>query len=467
MSFSLSGMSEKVNGGAVEIKVSSTHSLVELANALNWVRIGDLALEDLKLTTRKRCWWVGRKLLLRVHLGVLVLQSLLNKTDRQIEEEIKHNGAYRLFCGSSTVAGWYCPDHTKIEEFRNRLRPDTQREIGISVVQTAQEVGFADPSWVDVDSTVQEANMAYPSDAHLMVKLAAGCQKVADFFKKTGTRVRGLSVDLKAVKAKACAYFFANKRGGMEHKRALFKKLYQTASSQVRPLVGYCEKLKESQVWALPWNIRAKVNQIRLHARQYLKAVRYFIRTHKMKTGKILSFHLKEVACIMKGKVGKDKEFGRVFQLMRIGGNFILPLPAKAARSEDKKSIEPMLGEHRRIFGAGTLKSLGTDKGYYSRSNVRAAKTAGVKEIAIQYPGNLKRPPTVLSRGKQLQLRNRRAGMEPLIGHVKRRGLERSRMKSDLAIEASGYRATMGFNLHQISRYQRKQRLALAQAGPP
>lgn len=459
MSFSLSGMQQKVNGSVVEIKVSSSHPLIELANALDWGKIGDLALKDLKSTTRKGFWWLGRKLLLRVHLGIFILQSLLNKTDRQMEEEVRHNGAYRLFCGCKIVLGWFCPDHTKIEEFRNRLQPETQRQIGNCVIKTAESLGFADPSWAEIDSTVQEANMAYPSDAHLMVKLAAGCRKVVDFFKSAGKKFGGLTIDLQKVKKRACAYFFANKQRGIEEKRRLFKELYQTVKKQVLPVINYCVGLTQKTLERQPWNIRAKLNQIREHGREYLKAVHHFIRTQKMKTGKILSFHLREVACIKKGKVGIDKQFGRVYQLVRIGGNFILPLSAKEVRNEDKKSIEPMLEEHKNVFGAGKLQSLGTDKGYYSAHNVKAAEVAGVEEIAIQYPINLNNPPTDLSEDKRIELRNRRAGIEPLIGHVKHWGLERSRMKSDSSTEASGYRATIGFNLHQITRHQRLRKL--------
>ena len=51
------------------------------------------------------------------------------------------------------------------------------------------------------------------------------------------------------------------------------------------------------------------------------------------------------------------------------------------------------------------------------------------------------------------RLYNRRAGVEPVIGHVKQGGqLGRSRMKSDEAIKASGYASIMGFNLRQTAR---------------
>ena len=40
-----------------------------------------------------------------------------------------------------------------------------------------------------------------------------------------------------------------------------------------------------------------------------------------------------------------------------------------------------------------------------------------------------------------------------MIQHAKAFGLGRSRMKSDETVLASGYRAVMGFNLHQLMRH--------------
>lgn len=60
--------------------------------------------------------------------------------------------------------------------------------------------------------------------------------------------------------------------------------------------------------------------------KRHVGDVGHFTRSHTIKAGKILSFHAKELACINKGKLGKDKEFGRVFQLGRVGGNFRIVL---------------------------------------------------------------------------------------------------------------------------------------------
>ena len=345
MGIDLGGIDSKLESATVEIFVSQNHRLIKLANALDWRRVGDIVIKDLKKTTTKLRWWVGRKLNLRIHVGVFLLQSILKMTDRGIEEAIRGNGIYQVFCGKTVVEKWHCPDHTKIEKFRNRLNPKTQQELVSCVVQVAKQLGFADPSKMDVDSTVQEANMTYPSDARLLTKLAQMSKKVIDYIKGQGKRIykgaQGIEFDLKAVKEKGKAYFFMAKNVSSDIKHAAFEALYNKAKEQIMPVIEVCSLVEEENLKNIPWNIKRSMEQIRSHAKKYIEDVSYFIKNQTMKVGKILSFHLKEVACIMKGKLGKVKEFGRVFQLGRLGGNFFIVLPSTSVRQEDKQSLLP------------------------------------------------------------------------------------------------------------------------------
>ena len=71
----------------------------------------------------------------------------------------------------------------------------------------------------------------------------------------------------------------------------------------------------------------------------------------------------------------------------------------------------------------------------------------------------------VMPDAKSQELKNRRAGIEPLIGHIKQGGqLGRSRMKNDQTIEASGYTSVLGFNLRQTvnALVERERKLRLA-----
>ena len=203
----------------------------------------------------------------------------------------------------------------------------------------------------------------------------------------------------------------------------------------------------------LPWNIRRAFDQIKSDAWRYLLDVGHFTRTNTIKAGKILSFHAKELACIKKGKLGKEFEFGRVFQLGRIKGNFIFVLESKTVGMNDKANFIPLIEEHVNLFGSGVLKTVAADKGYWSMKNRKELITRGI------FPGGLQKPSTVRVQDADLNvqehLRNRRAGIEPLIGHIKHGGqLGRSRMKSDRATLAAGYGSVLALNLRQLIRHQ-------------
>ena len=101
------------------------------------------------------------------------------------------------------------------------------------------------------------------------------------------------------------------------------------------------------------------------------------------------------------------------------------------------------------------INSIATDKGYYSSKNRKSAKAAKIKEIGIQQPANCKNKTGADQLALQEVLRDRRAGIEPLIGHAKHGGqLGRSRMKSDSATKAAAYGSVLSLNLRQMIRYQ-------------
>ena len=215
----------------------------------------------------------------------------------------------------------------------------------------------------------------------------------------------------------------------------------------------FCENLNIQVIQQLPWNIQRAVQVLKNDARKYLNDVAHFIRTHKIRPGKLLSFHARELACISKGKVGKDHEFGRVFQLGRIGGNFMFALECSDIVMNDKKNFGNLLELHEQLFGEDVLELVSTDKGYWSGENKQSLILRGIRTEGLQKPVNLAEEKNV-NYDLQQALHNRRAGIEPLIGHVKRGGqLGKSRMKSDAATLAAGYSSVLGFNLRQMIRH--------------
>ncbi|MCB9229666.1 MAG: transposase [Deltaproteobacteria bacterium] len=423
--------------------------MITLAQVIPWQAIAEMVIPDLKKTTKKGCLHLGRRLTLRIHLGAFLLQMLYDMTDRETEYDIEDNAAARIFCGYGSVDRWNCPDHTKIEEFRNRLDSETKRQIANSFAALAVDLGFADPRDVDIDSTVQEANISYPSDSVLMKKLAKKSYNILEWLKKEGSEsFQNVKIDLKNIISKAKEYYFTAKNTVIEKKREIFRDLHKEVKKQIYPVLELLEKLDSKTLQKMPWNIRKITDQIVSNGKRYLLDVAHFIRYHTMKPGKILSWHAQEVCCIKKGKVGKEVEFGRVYQLARIGGNLLFVGKCTSIRMEDAASVLPMIQEHSGLFKDVKIDSMCTDKSYFSYANM--AHITDIKNACLGFQMEDMEDELFAA------LRDRRSGLEALIGHAKHGGqLGKSRMKSDETTLGAGYTAIGGFNLRQIIRHQK------------
>ena len=453
MTIDLSGLSSKLNQQTIPIILDPNDPLYRLCNKILWVELFNQIFPDLQRTP-KGMWWVGRKINVRKHLGAYVLQCLFNKTDRAMGADLSVNGLFQAFCGATFISGWSPPHWTKIEEFRNRISRNSHHAIGEIVLKMARDCGYCDPSWADVDSTVQEANMSYPSDARLMVKLTEKASKAVEKLKKFGFQFASVSLD--KIRAKAKQYFFETKKVSREMKKKVFEELHAKVVEEIVPFVNRAMEITAEKFEALPKRVQLLTDQVCKTGVALLQQVKGWIQTGVVASGKIMSFTLSRVKCVRKGKLGKPNEFGAVYHLVRLGGNFMMVLKALACVEPDKAVIPRVVYAHRHIFGIGTLDSLGSDRGYYSSRNVKALRRAQVSEVAIQSPGKVRYRDKSVSPEREAILFNRRAGIEPLIGHVKHGGLGRSRMKSDATAETSAYRSVAGFNLRQMLRADMK-----------
>lgn len=121
----------------------------------------------------------------------------------------------------------------------------------------------------------------------------------------------------------------------------------------------------------------------------------------------------------------------------------------------DAQSLPLMVYTHEQLFGKGVLSSIATDKSYYSLSNEQLLIQTRVSDIYLPRPERtLNAAPETTPWPIRKLLHDRRAGIEPLIGHAKHGGqLSRSRMKSDETTQNAGFAAILGFKLRQLSRY--------------
>jgi len=455
MSLDCTGFDEVVNNIPVTIHVNDNHKLLKLAKALPWEDMLAAIMDDLKQTDKKR-YWVGRPLRVRVHLGIFILQQYFDLKDRESEQQLRDNAVFRLFCGFGIVEKWHIPDHTKIETFRSRLRPETKRHLANLMAQQAVAMGFADPSHIDMDSTVQEANISFPTIVSLLFKVALYASTLARALNTMCFASKKVfNVNLSEIKQLSLHYYKLRKNQADESLLLRAKKnIWSVVYQAVLPVMNNLHLLEKKIQRGKYWNIRYAMERLRWRGMEFIKQSHAYLFEGEKNTV-ITSLHAYDVGYFNKGKLHKRVEFGRAFQLGRIAGNFFFVGECRSVYLPDAKSFPMMISLHQSLFNKSQIKSVATDKGYYAWSNEKLLKEKGVESIYLPRPERtLSAPVPTISSEKRKQLHNRRAGIEPLIAHTKQGGqLGKSRMKSDSSTKSAGYCAVLGFNLRQLARY--------------
>ncbi len=425
------------------IRVPDKHFLITLSEVIPWEHYADLAIADL-YKDRKRS---GRKLNYRLHLGAFILQTLFRWTDRELEENLNFYAPARIFCGIADRVKSY--DHSAYVKFRNRLSDETASKFNISLLKVATRKGFTGTQFMDYDSTVQEANIEYPADIRMMQSIFRKGTKILKGLSEAGS-IKAEKIlskfDLKQAAKDFKSYFFAKKSAkGYELKVDLFKKSHKLSKKVLSSL----NEIKSIfHRYDLPWNYSRDLKQLTDVAPKLLKQINHFIKIGTVAENKILSLHAKEVKCISKGKSGKKYEFGRKFFIGRLPGNYAYTFTDENFGLEDSESLTRGLKEYEDIFGM-MPESISGDQAFWSRPNLNICKEKEIQEVGINPRGNKN---WIIPENKIEEIKTRRAKVEPIIGHLKRRGMGRSKMKSDEMTKLDGQRSALSLNLSRMAR---------------
>src|SRR5215831_18187048 len=106
--------------------------------------------------------------------------------------------------------------------------------------------------------------------------------------------------------------------------RQAYCKTSGTKPSPRLPVRKYFDVLLDDDIQRMPWNIRRSLDQFNMYCSTYFLYVASFLCRGVVVPDKALSFHAQAVSCFNKGKAAKGLQFGRGFQLGRIGGNVLL-----------------------------------------------------------------------------------------------------------------------------------------------
>ncbi len=235
-----------------------------------------------------------------------------------------------------------------------------------------------------IDSTVQERNVTYPTNAKPHRKIV---RQVLDIVRRHSLPLRqGYRVVLKRI---------CRDQRFRNHPKNRNKAL--RADRKLRTIAGRL-------VRELKRNLGDNHDYDKL-----LKIFEAIISQKRNSREKIYSVHEPEVQCISKGKEHKKYEFGNKVSIIRSSTGLILG--AMSFRNEyDGHTIEPAVEQVERLIGK-KIRILAGDRGYRGKKEVNGTK--------VMTPDVPKRTDTRYRRLRKHKLSYKRAGIEPTIGHLK------------------------------------------------
>lgn len=389
--------------------INLKHELCILASEIDW----DLIEKDFSVYYTD----FGRPSIpIRKIVGLILLRRIYNLSDEAIIDRWIENPYWQYFCGEHSFQKNKPMDPTEFIHFRKRIGEEgAEKLLKLSIDLFGKE---AQEDEVLMDSTVQEKNITFPTDSKLHKRIIGKVNKIA---KKEKVKLRQSYT--RTTKQLMIEQRFRNHPKRKKKANAAAKKLKTIAGRLVRDLE---RKLGAgaSAIYKDELDLFIKV-----------------IQQKKTDKNKIYSLHELAVDCIAKGKEAKKYEFGNKSGFV-VGKKSGIVLGAIAFENNpfDGHTIDEHLSQTEQLTGKRPKVAI-VDRGY------RGKKKVGDTEIISPKP--LGKKATAYQKRKARQRFRARAGIEPIIGHIKHdhrmlrnylRGLTGDKINTILAATAFNFK---------------------------
>ncbi len=322
----------------------------------------------------------------RLLVGLHYLKHTFNESDESLVERWVENPYWQYFCGFETMQHAWPLHPTSLTKWRQRVGAEKLGELlgeTLALALRENQVTEQELAQVNVDTTVQEKNVTYPTDSKLLHKAIV---KLGQAAKKRGVKLRQTYVRV-AKQAAIMAGRYAHAKQFKRMRRKL-KKLRTYLGRVIRDLRRKLPQPDEALKTLLT---RCE----RLHAQR------------PSDKNKLYSLHEPEVKCISKGKARQRYEFGQKVTVATANrSNWIVGVELCQDNPYDGHTLASAMNTIEQTTGIEVIDAY-VDKGY------RGHDYQGEAQVHIAGSSTKK-----LSRS-QKKRRKRRSAVEPKIGHLK------------------------------------------------
>jgi transposase, IS5 family len=356
----------------------------------------------------------------RLIIGAFTIKHVLTLSDEETMRQIAENAYMQYLCGFESFQRRPSFDSSTLTRARKRLIRSKFKEFENVLKSRLQELGVLTPRGMYVDASVIPVDIAYPSDVTLLEK---GRRYLVRFVKDAG-RILGKKFRTYSRTAKKNFVSFSKKR----HKtRQSIRKAVKAGLQFVRRNLAQTRRVMidlRNAHFSIGRRIRGKIETIgRLYEQQ---REMYRKKTHTI-PHRIVSLARPHIRPIVRGKAGKDVEFGPKVSLAHVDGYCFCDAISHEAYNETTHLAKQVRAFKKR-FGKAPDFVCG-DQIYGSRENRKYLEKRDIRhafkplgrpsfETKTEYEEHWRRKKLV----------QRGALMEGIIGHAKEHfGLDRIR----------------------------------------
>lgn len=362
----------------------------------------------------------------RIIVGLLYLKATFNLSDETLLEMWVENPYWQAFCGFEYMQHDPPIHPTSLTKWRNRVGPEKFDILLKVVIQTAIEMKAIRPSdlkQVNVDTTVQEKAIAFPTDSRLLHKMRLVLVR----------RAKQLNIKLRET------YQKLGKEAFLMQSRYSHAKQFKRARKMERRLKTYLRRISKMLLKFAPHKDGQVKDTI---LRDLLDRAERLLAQTRTSKNKIYSIHAPEVHCISKGKAHKRYEFGCKVSVVSCNkSNWVLGALALEGNPYDGHTVASSIAMMEKMTGTSP-NTIVLDKGYKGHDYKGSAEVSIVNRISRS-----------LSRSMRRMLK-RRAAIEPVIGHMKQdHRMDRNYLKGVAGDKINAIMAGVGFNLRKLLRW--------------
>jgi len=403
--------------------VSPGHELILLKNAIDWKRFEDMLAPAYADDGRPSCP-------VRMLAGLTFLKFMFGLSDQEVLDNWCENPYWQDFCGGVFFEHKPPTDQSTMSRWRKKLEKSGGEEMLKETVEAALRNKVAkksDFTRVNVDTTVQEKNIRFPTDARTLDRAR---ERVVATGEKLGIRF-------------SRTYVRKGKTILRKHSGYVKAKQFNRAKNAVRTLKTYLSNVVQDVegLQIVPQNAREMSLLAQLQNLVSISKKLIAQDEHTPGKDRIYSVHEPQVECIAKGKVHKRYEFGvKVGLVTASKTNWILGAQSFPGNPYDGNTMAKALEQAERIGGVKPEHAY-ADLGY------RGHDYKG--DCDVQIVNRFRKSKT----RSLLRWWKRRSAIEPVIGHVKSdHYMERNMLAGACGDGLCVVLAAVGFNLRKLMR---------------